>query len=155
MKIEERLYLVGASQELKQLVVDSDLTWEEKDSLDFILSCMGIPRNGSIEYIEETDANGITTYLQTYSVVSREDLRKYIFINEGEEGKICRKLYTDLFNENKEASKKVNLFKAGLRLFFIYMRTARLEIPGYDFTKDPTNFPMIELSYNSMNENLL
>lgn len=152
MKIEERLYLVGASQELKQLVYESDLTWEERESLDFILSCMGRPYTGRIDYIEEMDSNGTFTYLQTFD---DEKIRKDIFINEGEEGKICRKLYTDLFNENKESKRKVNLFKAGLRLFFIYMRTARLDIPGYDFTKDPTNFPMIELSYNSMNENLL
>lgn len=155
MKIQERLYLVGASQELKQLVSESDLTWEEEESLDFILSCMGIPCNGEIEYIEEVNNNGVCTYLKTYDVIHRGETKKDIFINEGEEGKICRKLYTDLFNENKDSKKEVNLFKAGLRLFFIYMRTARLEIPGYNFTKDPTNFSMIKLSYNSMNENLL
>ena len=155
MKIQERLYLVGASEGLKSLVAESDLTWEEKDSLDFILSCMGIPCNGKIEYIEEVNNNGVCTYLKTFDVVHGSETRKDIFINTGEEGKICGKIYINLFNENKESSRKVNLFKAGLRLFFIYMRTARLDIPGYDFTKDPTNFPMMELSYNTMNENLL
>lgn len=153
MKLEERLELVGATRELKNLVRESNLSWEERESLDFILSSMGKPHTGTIAYIERMDSfKGICSYLQTFNYT---ETKKYIFVTVGEEGEVCRKMYIDLFNENKRSSRRVNSFKAGLRTFFIYMRTARMDIPGYNFTKDPTNFSMVKVSTDSMNENLL